>query len=706
MAAIGKIREKSGLLIAIIGIALAAFVLGDLFKSSGKGPETTIVSVDGEKINYQDFSRQYDKNLQNYKRNYQTNSLSQEQTFGLYNNTLDNMVKTQIMNEEYALLGIDVSADELFDQICGEQPHEWVVSSFPDGKGGLDREQLQNYLSNLSNFPIEQQNLWVEFENALREDRLNTKFNNLVKASFHVPQKFAEYYYNEKNTTATAEVVALRYSKIADSLIVVDEKDKKQFYEEHKARYQTDETREIEYVVFEVKPSTEDYANSNKMVSELKADFTTTDNVANFVNANSDKRYDSSWLSPKQLPAALENVVFNSGNEIGYVYGPYLDNGSYNLAKIVDFSNRADSLMASHILISYQGAYNSTSTITKERAQQLADSLLKVVDKSKSSDLFAELASKFSTDPSVANNKGDLGWFTDGMMVTPFNEFVMNNAVGTVGKVETPFGIHIVKVTGKTAMNRKARVAILTHEITPSTKTYQEQFAVVNKFVTENKTMEDFNAAVERDGLSKRTMPRMRKSTSQITGINNPRQIVRWAFNENTEVGDVSEIFDLDDMFVVAVLTKAIPEGYAPYEAVVEQAKYQILNKKKGEYAVEKMKAYGKDYAKMVAELGAEIDTLSNINFELRGLGNYGIESEVLGTIFSLEPGQVSEPIAGNSTAFIITNVTKNVAPTTADYSNTLRDKNSQYSNRVMNNGVYNALRNKAEIVDNRTNFY
>lgn len=706
MAAIGKIREKSGLLIAIIGIALAAFVLGDLFKGSNKGPETTIVSVDGEKINYHDFSRQYDKNLQNYKRNYQTNSLTQEQTFGLYNNTLDNMVKAQIMNEEYALLGIDVSADELFDQIMGEHPHEWIVSSFPDGKGGLDREQLQNYLSNLSNYPAEQQNLWVEFENALREDRLNTKFNNLVKASFHVPQKFAEYFYNEKNATATAEVVALRYSKIADSLVVVTEKDKKQFYEENKARYQTDENREIEYVVFEVKPSPEDYATANEMVASLKADFAATDNVANFVNANSDKRYDSSWVSPKQLAASLENVVFNSGNEVGFVYGPYLENGSYNLAKIVDFSNRADSLMASHILISYQGAYNSNSTITRDRAEQIADSLLNVIEKSKSTTLFAELASEFSTDPSAADNKGDLGWFTDGMMVHPFNEFVMNNPVGKVGKVETVFGIHIVKVTGKTAMNPKARVAILTHEVTPSTKTYQDQFAVVNKFVTENKTMDAFNAAVERDGLSKRTMPRMRKSTTQIAGINNPRQIVRWAFNENTEVGDVSDIFDLDDMFVVAVLTKSIPEGYAPYEAVVEQAKYQILNKKKGEYAVEKMKAYGKDYAKMVAELGAEIDTLSNINFELRGLGNYGIESEVLGTIFSMESGQVSEPIAGNSTAFIVTNVTKKAAPAASDYANTLRDKNSQYSNRVMNNGVYNALREKAEIVDNRTNFY
>ena len=707
MAAIEKIRRRSGLLIAIIGLALLAFVLQDLFQSTGRHREFNVAVVDGEKIPYNDFEDLKNKNLENMKRSYGGN-LSSSQTYSVYNNTLEQMIKDHIMNKEYDAIGMNVSSDELYDQFLGEEPHQWVVQNFSDANGNFDREGLQNFMQNLDQYPIENRNQWVDFENAIKENRLENKFNNLIKASYFVPAKLAQKYYENKNVKATADVIALRYSKIADSTVVVTDKDNKKFYEENKYRFETDEARGIEYIVFDIKPSAQDNQDARQYVDGLKRDFTTTDNAISFVNANSDQRYDSTWMARKDVPASIESAIFDNGNQPGFVFGPYFDDNAYGLVRIIDLQNRADSLKASHILIAYNGALRSEDTLTtKEEAKMRADSIANVLKKNtKKPELFEELATKFSGDKGSAEKGGDLDWFTDGVMVYNFNEFVMNNPVGTIGVVETPFGYHVIKVTGKTEMQPKARLAFIKHEVTPSTKTYQDIFAQANKFVTENRTYDQFNAAIEAQGLTKRSQPRLNASTYQITGIDNPRQIVRWAFDDKTKKGDVSSIFELDNMFVVAALTDVIPEGYAPLEKVLEQSKYQILNLKKGEAAVEKMKACGNDYDRMVKELGAEEASVSDVNIESRVLSNFGVEADIVGTIMGMKEGEVVGPIAGNSSAFIIKNVKVQPAEATTDYSNILREKTAQFNNKVLNNSVYNALRNNVKIEDNRARFY
>ena len=706
MAAIEKIRRHSGLLIAIIGIALLAFVLQDLFQSQGRNREFNIAVVDGEKIPYQDFETQKEKNLEN-RRSQSNNNLSSAETYSVYNSTLEEMIKEHIMTKEYEALGMGVTSDELYDQFMGEDPHQWVKQSFSKEDGSFNKEMVEYYLQNLNDFPADARVRWLDFERAVKDNRLETKFQNLVKASYFVPNALAKKYYDNKNIKASADVIALRYTSIPDSTVVVTDKDNKAFYEENKYRYETDERRDIEYVVFEIKPSSEDRQDALKYVQDLKNDFASTDNVINFVNANSDKRYDSTWMGRTDVPQKIEKSIFDNGNGVGYVFGPYEDEDAFNLVRIVDMQNRPDSLRASHILISYKGAYNSQDTITKEEAKSKAEGLLQELKANpKNEGMFAELAGIYSSDPGSKENGGDLDWFTDGRMVPTFNEYVVNNPVGSMDIVETPFGYHIIKVTGKTEALPKVRLAFLKHEISSSTKTYQNVFAEANKFVTENKTYDQFNAAIEEQGLTKRTMPRMTTATYQIAGIDNPRQIVRWAFDGKTKLYDVSSIFDLDNMFVVAALTNIVPEGYAPLSVVAEQAKYQIMNKKKGEMAVEKMKACGNDVNRMVNELGAESTTVSDLSIESRVLTNFGVEADIVGTILGMKEGEEVGPIAGNSSAFIIKNVKFTEPAATTDYSDILREKTSQFNNKVLGGSIYNALKNQAKIEDNRAVFY
>ena len=703
MAAIGNIRKHYGLLVVIVGIALLAFVLGDLFKSTNSRQTTNVATVDGKKISYQDYSNLVNMNLENVKAQ-NGGSLSTEDNYSVHANTLEQMIREIIMENEYEDLGLVVSGDELYDQFLGENPNQYVVQSFTNPDGSFNRELVTTYIRDFQTLNPELKSNWLNFERAIKEDRLNTKYETLLKKGFYLPNKLAERIYADKNDKTSAEVYAVRYNTVADSTVVVNDADNKAFYNNNKNKYQTEATRSIDYVVFDITPSKADVDYSKKYVSDLKKDFTEIDNAANFVNANSDLAYDSTWKSRKDVPAELEQVIFDQNNGVGFVYGPYENEGYYNIAKIVAMENRSDSLMASHILVSYANALRSDATRTKEEAKALADSILNVVKKDNSK--LEALAKDFSDDPSAQTNNGDLGWFTDGMMVHNFNEFVQDNKVGTIGMVETPFGYHIIKVTDRKEAAPKARLAVLAHEITPSSATYQNVFAEANKFVTENTTAEDFNKAIEEQGLNKRTYPSLRKNTNFITGISNPRQIVRWAFDENTKVGDMSTIFDLDNMYVVAVLTKSVEEGFTPYEDIADRYQFVIKKEKKGAMLAEQAKTYGTDYQKMIDNMKGEKTTVDNVTFEGRGFGNFGVEDKVIGTVIGMKEGEVSEPIVGGNGLFVVKVTKETPAAATTDYSSIVREYRTRFNNQILNNSAYSALKDNVKIEDNSILFY
>ena len=703
MAAIGNIRKHYGLLVVIVGIALLAFVLGDLFKSTNSRQTTNVATVDGKKITYQDYSNLVNMNLENVKAQ-NGGSLSTEDNYSVHANTLEQMIREIIMENEYEDLGLVVSGDELYDQFLGENPNQYVVQSFTNPDGSFNRELVTTYIRDFQTLNPELKSNWLNFERAIKEDRLNTKYETLLKKGFYLPNKLAERIYADKNDKTSAEVYAVRYNTVADSTVVVNDADNKAFYNNNKNKYQTEATRSIDYVVFDITPSKADVDYSKKYVSDLKKDFTEIDNAANFVNANSDLAYDSTWKSRKDVPAELEQVIFDQNNSVGFVYGPYENEGYYNIAKIVAMENRSDSLMASHILVSYANALRSDATRTKEEAKALADSILNVVKKDNSK--LEALAKDFSDDPSAQTNNGDLGWFTDGMMVHNFNEFVQDNKVGTIGMVETPFGYHIIKVTDRNEAAPKARLAVLAHEITPSSATYQNVFAEANKFVTENTTAEDFNKAIEEQGLNKRTYPSLRKNTNFITGISNPRQIVRWAFDENTKVGDMSTIFDLDNMYVVAVLTKSVEEGFTPYEEIADRYQFVIKKEKKGAMLAEQAKTYGTDYQKMIDNMKGEKTTVDNVTFEGRGFGNFGVEDKVIGTVIGMKEGEVSEPIVGGNGLFVVKVTKETPAAATTDYSSIVREYRTRFNNQILNNSAYSALKDNVKIEDNSILFY
>jgi len=704
MAVIGSIRKRSGLLIVIIGVALAAFVLGDFVKSKPK-QSMNIGSVEGEEITIMDFNREVDKNIENTKQQQKKERLTQSETYSVRDLTWDQMVRMLIMNEQYDELGIVVRPDELFDLVQGPNPHSVITQYFTNPQTGLyDRAAVLNYLQNLDKLDPQSKAQWVQVENYIKEDRMRSKYNNLISKAYYVPEVLAKMIYSEDNDKATIEYVAVKYTDIADSIVTVTDEDYEKYYEENKYRYEQKTARDIDYVVFNVRPSQEDMGAATKEMESIYEDFKNTSSVIGFVNANSDNSYDSTWKAEGSLPVEVDSLMFNS--EIGTVSKPYRNGNTFHLARLVATEMRPDSMKATHILIAYAGAMRAMpeNTRTAIQAKFLADSLLNVVKASPNK--IENLAINFSDDGTAKDNSGDLGWFADGSMVASFNNAVIKTEEGGVTIAESPFGFHVIKVTGKKDISKKVRVAMINQEVLPSSDTYQNIFADASKLASENHTKEEFDAAVKEMRLNKRTAPKVEALSNYITGVPNARQVIRWSFNDDVETGSVSEVFDLEGMYLVATVAKTYKEGYPEMDEIKSRLTTFVTNEKKGDYLSKKMKTYNGDFDKIIAEVGGKKDEVASLNFSSRNIKGFGRENKVIGSIFAQTTATTLDPIAGVGGAFVVKISNLSPAAETNNYAFSKTKVIDGFQRRVNQDFVYKAIKDVSDIEDNRLMFY
>ncbi len=705
MAAIGNIRKHSTFLVVVIGVALAAFILGDFAKGGGGSRNINVGEIEGEEITIMDFNFEAERNITATMQQQQKDRLSVDEIFSVKEQTWNDLVHRVIMDKQYEALGLSVTSDELFDLIQGPNPHPLIIQYFTDpNTNQYDRNLVVNYLQNMETLPEEAKQQWIRFEKYIKDDRLRQKFNTLVGKGYYVPAEFAKVYYAEQNDKATIEYVAAKYVDIKDSLFNPTDDDYRAYYNENKENYKQKASRDIEYVVFNIVPSQKDIENARRDISEIANDFKETVDVARFVKVNSDQSIDTSWKSEGQLPVQIDSLMFNS--EIGTVSEPYQLNNNFHVGRLMDIGQRPDSMKATHVLISYVGAYNARPEVTRTREQALAlqDSLLKVLKKQPKK--MKAFAKEYSNDPSVETNDGDLGWFADGAMMYDFNEAVNNTKTGSFTLAETPFGYHIIEVTGKGDLVKKVKVAMVDREVYASDETYQKTFAKASKIATECETEEDFNEMVTEQRLNKRQMPAIREMSNYIAGLKNPRQIVRWTYEPETQVGSVSSVFDLEDMFVVAVLTKSEEEGYPSLEEVKDRLKLNVYNKLKGEYFSEKMNAYNGDLEQIKANMEVTEKQVNPLFYSSRNLPGFTIENEVIGTVFAMQNGEVSKPIIGTSATFVVKVNEITLAGDITDYSAIIKEKTDDFEKRVSQDLPYTSLKESLQIIDTRLDFY
>ena len=708
MALIGTIRKQSGLLIVIIGLALAAFVLGDFLKPSSTRSQQFIAEVYGEDIPWAQFDQKYEQNLDIQKRNQKKDQLTAEETFRLRQQTWDQMIQELVMSIEYEELGVVVTAEELFDQLQGENPHSYIKQYFKDPKTQqYDAQLVRNYMKQLDQMDATSRNQWDIFVDGIKKDRIKTKYQNLITKGYFVPDTFVVRDFIDRKKTAEVRIVGVNYNTIDDSLVTVTENDYKEYYEKYKQNYNQEESKDIDYVIFDVKPSAEDRKAIRKEIMAIYSDFQKAINVPLFVSAESDNRYDSTLRKSGDLPARMDSIMFNS--PVGTFFPPYQENNAWHMAKLVEVQMRPDSMKASHILISYSGNPYASEGVTRIKvdAKSLADSLKQVIMSSPEN--LEMLAKQFSDDPSVEQNSGDMGWFADGAMVYPFNEAVLKGTIGEITFCESQFGFHIIKVTGKKEPVKKIRVAMIDREITPSKETNMEVYATASTFQGYATSVEAFDTLATNQGLNKRVATFIQPMGNRIAGLDNPRQIVKWAYGEGITVGSVSYVFSMEDRYVVAIVTESREKGMQELEGLKEHLEPLIKKELKGDMMIAKMEKAAdgsKNLAQIAQKLDAKIDTVPNVSFAMRSIPRFGNEGNVLGKIFSMKTGTISKPVKGNNAAFFVIVDKVHNPNMSEDMSATEKQMARSFQTGITNGQYIKALEEKAAIIDNRVTFY
>lgn len=706
MAVIGKIRSYSGLLIAVIGIALAAFVLGDFM---GYGPtgagSTEVASVGNTKIMYQEFENRVAQQTEQWKQQTGNQSLSAAEAFQIRQQVYNQMIREILLNQEFDELAVSVPGDELTDLIIGNDPHPAIVQSFTNPEdGSFDPQTVIQFIQNMDMMEPQMQTQWIQLEDYIRQQTRESKFHELIRKGFYAPDTIAFLDHQFKNTTASIKLLVKRYNTIADSLVNASDRDLRNVYDEHKFEFENEEeTRNLEYVVFPVFPSEQDREIIKQEVETLKQEMMDVEDKIAFINANSDQRFDPAFYRQDELSPEIDSIMFNA--EPGTVYGPYEENDAFVVAMLNEIEFRPDSMQASHILIAYAGSQSAgpETLLTRDEAEESADSLLTVVRRNPGR--FAQIASEISDDPSAAMNQGDLGWFQDGAMVPPFNEAVINTPVNQFTVAESDFGFHVIRVTGKARPTKKVQVAKLTRNIEYSNQTYQRVYAQASTFAGSLREGKDFDTAADESEVSKRVASDLKHMDNSIPGLQEPRNIIQWAFSEDTNEGDFSQIFDLNGRFVIAKVVDISPEGIPPLENIEEEIREIAIQKAKAEMIKEQIAQTGASGVdEIAAQMELEPQSVDNIRFTMNNLQGFGAEPAVVGAVFGLEENEVSDPVEGNAGVFVI-----EVLSRTYNQPAQLSAQKTQFQNAFRNrvpNEAFRALQENADIEDNRHRFY
>ncbi len=677
MTLINKIRERTGLMIGIIAVALGLFVLGDLFSSGGSAifqDNSRIVGeIGGEEITLEEFTAEYERIRTNYAMS--TGQNPPESILpSIRQQAWNQLIFKVAYRQECEKLGLEVTDAEMVDMVQGNNIHPGVASSFTNPETGeVDRTAIQNFLANLDQYDPSAQASWYNFESSLGPDRLKSKYEGLLTNTFYATKAEAKREYRSKNASADLKYVYVPFSSVADSTITVTDADLSAYFNKNKEEFEGTANVELEYLSFSLRATAEDIAAIKAETDALRTAFIETQNDTAFVEANSDGSSNFQLVSPANLPTELTFENNLDGLEKGKVYGPYNAGQEFRMFKVIDIrQDTVPSARARHILFKVEEGETDSDALA--RANEVLRQIKNGAD-------FGEMAKEHGTD-GTKDRGGDLGWFAQGTMVDEFNEAVMNaTEPGLLPRpVKTQFGYHLIEVVNTKTFDQFLIGTIL-KEITPSDETIDRVYRQAGRF-TQYETRDALSNNLDSGMVLYQalTVPPTARNINNLTG-NRVRQIVTWAYGD-AKVGEISDIFDLDDQFVIAVLNKRTEKGEATLEDVKEQVKQAVIKEKKKEIIANKLKELGGtiDEISSAYGTGATVYTANQISLASPSITGAGFAPEIVGAAFGLEVGKRSAPVASANGVAIVELTNLNEAMEVADYSAYKNDVVTRYS--------------------------
>ena len=691
MATIGKIREKSGLMLIIIGGAMAAFILGDLFSSRGGGTAAYEVGeIYGKAVTGDEYQYRVQLRSEAFKSIGQ--NMTDELNTQIRNQVWNEIVRDRVLKPEFDGLGLAVKKDEFDDIRFGNN----ILQNFRTDQTFINQETGQFYPNIVKQYfvYIQQQfpGYWEMQKESIIATRVAAKYNTLIKKGIYANKLEAAADYVANNQKVNFKFVFKKFNEVADSLVTFTDSDISKYYNEHKSEdaYQQDKSRTIKYVMFAATATTDDRLDIQNQLEALKPSFEATESDSIFVMQNTTAGvYSPTVYTPGTLGAPFDSLIVNGSK--GEVVGPYAEGNQYKLAKIVG-NGKVSEVQGRHILV------RVNESVTIEAARAKVDSLKKAIAKNKN---FAEVAKTESEDTGSGAKGGDLGWYRRGMMVPAFDSASFEGKKGALQVVETQFGVHLLEVTDTRKVD-EISLAVVNKVIEASSATLDDVYNTASSFSINNDDIDKFTSDAETQKYVVRDAANIKPQDKFVSGIQKPEELIRWI--NSAELGAVSEPVLCDKSYVVAILTQINEEGTAPLENVKDLVERKVKNIKKGEYLQAKMQ--GTDLNEIAKANGLNINLATDITFATNVLPNgAGREPKVIGQALTLESGQLSVPLAGENAVFVMQVVDVKAAGEPTSLAANKQAVKSKFANRV-DYGAYNALTEKADVKDERYKFF
>ncbi len=662
MATLQKIRNHGALLIIIVGLAMLAFILGD-FLNSGSSffnrNRENVGVIEGQKIHYTEYEAAKEQLTEVYKIETGRTDFDEDMSAQIRNQVWNMLMMDYTLRAQAKEIGLDVTADELSELCIGENPHQIIRSrrAFYDENGQFNRQSVVGLLQAINAEDDDNPNLqqartyWLYWENAVRISYLQEKYVNLLQHLLKSNSLDARFAFDNRQHGVAAEYVMQPYFTVADSLVKVSEGDIKKLYAKHKEQYKQTPNRAIKYIAFDIVPSEDDFKAAQTLLESLQDEFRTTDDIALVVNTNSDVMYDGRDYSVETVPAQFKDFAFAKGTKAGQCTEILFEDNTYAMARIIECGyNKADSVELKAVI---EGGEDQ-----------------------------------------------ELGWFRATDLPKNIADPAFAGRRGTRFTVAQGMGEQTYEVMEISKPTPKVKLAILAREVTPSSKTYSVIYNQAKRFIVANATAEKLENAANEAGMTVVPQFNLTANTDKVGQLKSSRPIVRWAFE--AKEGQVSDVFECGQQFIVAALTEVNDGDYRSLDAVRAELTYEAANNAKAAYITKQLK--GVETIEAAAEItGQKVQSVDRVTLNDSRFGNAGMEPAVIGAAIALGENKLSEPIQGNMGVFVI----KTGAAIDATEEFVAETEKGLLDSRLayLSYQAMQIMEEKADVVDNRANF-
>ncbi len=665
MASLQRIRNHGALLIAIVGLAMLAFILGD-FLNSGSSffnrSRENVGVIEGQKIHYTEYEAAKDQLTEVYKIESGRSDFDEDMSAQIRNQVWNMLMLDYTLRAQAKEIGMDVTVDELSELCIGENPHQIIRSrrAFYDENGQFSRDAVKNLISAINdgsddaeqNANLQQaKTYWLYWEKVVRISHLQEKYTALLQHLLKANSLDAQFAFDAREKGVSAEYVSQPYFSIADSLVSYSESDIKKLYKQHLSQYKQTPNRAIKYIAFDIVPSEEDFKAAQDLLTKLQDEFRTTDDISLVVNTNSDIMYDGRDYSEETVPAQFKEFAFANGAKAGDCTEILFENNTYSMARLM------------------QTGYSLPDSVE----------LKAIVE---------------------GGEDQELGWFKAADLPKNIAEPAFAGKPGTRFTVAQGMGEQTYEIMAQGKPTPKVKLAILAREVSPSSKTYSIIYNRAKQFIVDNPNAEALEAAAQEAGMAVVPQYNLTANTDKVGQLKNSRPIVRWAFE--AKEGKVSDVFECGQQFIVAALTEVNDGEYRSLESVRQELAYEATNNAKAAYILKQLKGV-KTLEEASEMLKQPVRNIERVSLADSRFGNAGMEPAVIGKTLAIGENALSEPIQGNTGVFVVRTGSANNAADSFDAEAEKAQLAARYA--YLPYQAMQLIEDKAEVTDNRANF-